>query len=65
MARFRGLRAAAARPGGSFPLEARRTMNSVKFKLSMMMFLQFFIWGAWLPLVFGYLPALGFYDLQQ
>jgi nucleoside transporter len=40
-------------------------MNSVKFKLSMMMFLQFFIWGAWFPLVFGYLPAIGFTDLQQ
>jgi len=25
-----------------------------------MMFLEFFIWGAWLPLIFGYLPALGF-----
>jgi MFS family permease len=25
-----------------------------------MMFLQFFIWGAWLPLIFGYLPSLGF-----
>jgi hypothetical protein len=25
-----------------------------------MMFLEFFIWGAWYPLVFGYLPSLGF-----
>lgn len=40
-------------------------MNSVKAKLSVMMFLQFFIWGAWFPLVFGYLPAIGFTDLQQ
>ena len=24
------------------------------------MFLEFFIWGAWLPLIFGYLPSLGF-----
>jgi nucleoside transporter len=30
-----------------------------------MMFLEFFIWGAWLPLIFGYLPALGFTALQQ
>jgi MFS family permease len=25
-----------------------------------MMVLEFFIWGAWLPLIFGYLPSLGF-----
>jgi len=24
-----------------------------RFKLSLMMFLEFFIWGAWLPLIFG------------
>ena len=36
-------------------------MNSgVRFKLFFMMVLQFFIWGAWLPLIFGYLPSLGF-----
>lgn len=29
-------------------------------KLTVMMILQFFIWGAWLPLIFGYLPSLGF-----
>ncbi|NBO92264.1 MAG: MFS transporter [Planctomycetia bacterium] len=29
-----------------------------------MMFLEFFIWGAWLPLIFAYLPALGFTPLQ-
>src|SRR4051812_18537980 len=33
---------------------------SVRFRLSVMMFLEFFIWGAWLPLIFGYLPSLGF-----
>lgn len=37
----------------------------IKFKLFMMMFLEFFIWGAWLPLIFGYLPSLGFSDDQQ
>src|SRR6476469_8921736 len=31
-----------------------------RFRLSVMMFLEFFIWGAWLPLIFGYLPSLGF-----
>ena len=30
-----------------------------------MMALQFFIWGAWLPLIFGYLPSLGFSPWQQ
>src|SRR5271169_7253063 len=35
-------------------------MNAVRFKLFLMMVLEFFIWGAWLPLIFGYLPSLGF-----
>jgi hypothetical protein len=36
-------------------------MNSgIRAKLFIMMVLQFFIWGAWLPLIFGYLPSLGF-----
>ena len=34
--------------------------HSPRFKLFLMMVLQFFIWGAWLPLIFGYLPSLGF-----
>jgi MFS family permease len=37
----------------------------IRFKLSLMMFLEFFIWGAWLPLIFGYLPSLGFNELEQ
>jgi MFS family permease len=32
----------------------------MKTRLFVMMFLEFFIWGAWLPLIFGYLPALKF-----
>ena len=40
-------------------------MNNIRTKLSVMMFLEFFIWGAWLPLIFGYLPSLGFNSLQQ
>jgi nucleoside transporter len=37
----------------------------IRFKLSVMMFLEFFIWGAWFPLIFGYLPSLGFSGAQQ
>lgn len=40
-------------------------MSSYKFKLSVMMFLEFFIWGAWLPLIFGYLKALNFTSWEQ
>ena len=32
-------------------------MKSVNARLSVMMFLQFFIWGAWLPLFFNYLTG--------
>lgn len=33
---------------------------ALKYRLFLMMVLEFFIWGAWLPLIFGYLPSLGF-----
>ena len=39
--------------------------NTYRFKLFVMMVLEFFIWGAWLPLIFGYLPSLGFTPMQQ
>ncbi len=39
--------------------------SSIRFKLFLMMVLEFFIWGAWLPLIFSYLPALGFTTTQQ
>src|SRR5258705_7358738 len=34
--------------------------SPAKYRLFLMMVLEFFIWGAWLPLIFGYLPSLGF-----
>ena len=41
-------------------------MNTTpRLKLFLMMVLEFFIWGAWLPLIFGYLPSLGFTPGQQ
>lgn len=38
---------------------------SPRLRLFVMMALEFFIWGAWLPLIFGYLPGLGFTPVQQ
>jgi nucleoside transporter len=40
-------------------------MNAIRFRLFLMMVLEFFIWGAWFPLVFGYLPSLGFSPGEQ
>src|SRR6476469_7372858 len=39
--------------------------KTVRFKLILMMVLEFFIWGAWFPLIFGYLPSVGFSAGQQ
>jgi MFS family permease len=39
--------------------------SSPKGRLFFMMVLEFFIWGAWLPLIFGYLPSLNFTPGQQ
>ena len=39
--------------------------NNHRLKLFLMMVLEFFIWGAWLPLIYGYLPTLGFSPAQQ
>ncbi|HAV62757.1 MAG TPA: MFS transporter [Verrucomicrobiales bacterium] len=42
--------------------------NPIRFKLFIMMVLEFFIWGAWLPLIWGYMGkgegGLGFEDGQ-
>jgi nucleoside transporter len=40
-------------------------MSYVRTRLSIMMFLEFFIWGAWYLLIFGYLPAIGLTTMQQ
>ena len=41
-------------------------MNTgIRNKLFLMMILEFFIWGAWLPLIFGYLPAMGLSEAEQ
>ncbi|HPC59675.1 MAG TPA: MFS transporter, partial [Verrucomicrobiota bacterium] len=37
----------------------------IRLRLFTMMVLQSFIWGTWMPLVYGYLPSLGFSPLQQ
>ena len=39
--------------------------NPIRFKLFLMMVLEFFIWGCWLPLIYGYLPSLDFSPGQQ
>src|ERR1017187_7474705 len=39
--------------------------NSHRSKLFVMMALEYAIWGAWLPLIFGYLPSLGFSPAEQ
>jgi MFS family permease len=39
--------------------------KSIRSRLFLMMVMEFFIWGAWLPLIFGYLPSLGFSPAQQ
>jgi nucleoside transporter len=37
----------------------------IRTRLFIMMLLEFFIWGAWLPMIFGYLPALGFSRVES
>ena len=38
---------------------------NIRLKLILMMVLEFFIWGAWYPLIFGYLPSVGFTPAEQ
>lgn len=39
--------------------------KTVRNKLFVMMILEIAVWGAWLPLIFGYLPSLGFNPSEQ
>src|SRR5580658_6840029 len=39
--------------------------NSARLRLFIMMVLEYVVWGAWLPLIFSYLPTLGFSALQR
>src|SRR6516165_4212767 len=45
--------------------DAARMNPTVRVRLFVMMVLEFFIWGAWYPLIFGYLPSLGFSPQEQ
>jgi len=40
-------------------------VKPVRGRLFVMMALEFFIWGAWLPLIWGYMSGLGFTGEQQ
>jgi nucleoside transporter len=37
----------------------------MRVRLAVMLALEFFIWGCWLPLIYSYLPGLGFTPGQQ
>lgn len=39
--------------------------KSVRNRLFVMMVLEIAVWGAWLPLIFGYLPSVGFNPTEQ
>src|SRR5439155_23672648 len=52
-------------PPGKFGQLVGGETPFARTRLSLMMFLEFFIWGAWYPLIFGYLPAIGFNNNQQ
>ena len=49
----------------SVDAQENTTVRTPRTRLFTMMLLQIFIWGAWLPLIFGYLPTLGFSPLEQ
>src|SRR5262245_31674100 len=52
-------------PGDSAAHVSAPPAKGLFFKLSVMMFLQFFIWGAWFEVNFAYLPSLEFNQTWQ
>jgi MFS family permease len=42
-----------------------RTSGAIKFKLSLMMFLQYAIWGAWLPILYPFLLGYRGFSLEE
>lgn len=39
--------------------------SSIRLRLFLMMVLEFFVWGCWLPLIYSYLPSLKFGPIEQ
>src|SRR5258706_3241796 len=52
-------------PGAAPAAPARPLTPKVNFQLSGMMFLQYGIWGAWLPILFPYMGYLNFNATQS
>src|SRR6478609_3357112 len=52
-----------------FPLVRYRSSqhmsSNIRLRLFLMMVLEFVIWGAWLPLIYNYLPSLKFSPAEQ
>ncbi|HBD99561.1 MAG TPA: MFS transporter, partial [Gemmatimonadetes bacterium] len=49
----------------SAEVSVQQPASRPRARLFLMMLLQLFIWGAWFPLIFGYLPTLGFSPIEQ
>src|SRR5437588_1826466 len=58
--RLAGLLHSSGGPGTKSACNGGSGMMSHRWKLCVMMFLEFFIWGAWFPLASDYLSTLGF-----
>jgi hypothetical protein len=46
-------------------MSGENIVKPVRGRLFVMMAFEFFIWGAWLPLIWGYMSGLGFTGGQQ
>lgn len=49
----------------SLSLVDSRMSKLIRLRLFLMMALELFIWGCWLPMIYAYLPSLGFSPGQQ